>query len=425
MGLNQLTDTQLRKAKARRREYLLADGEGLFLRVRPDGTKNWLFYFSMDGRQQKRGLGVYPHIDLSAARELAATSRAQVAKGLDPAIVNREARVERGAEQQRHATRPTLKGLFDDWMHRELKTRRKDAGISTQQAFERDVFPLFGARYADSITRRDIQAIMDSVAERGARRSANKIRSELRQMFSWGLYREIIPSDPTAVIRKLEGADKIRERTLSEDEIRELSKKLSDSGLSEGATAAVWIILSTMCRVGELSCARWEEVNYISGVWAVPGSHTKNGREHIIHLSDFAKHQFECIPRDTGCPWIYPGPGGNAPILRQSLQKQFKDRQRLVPLKGRSNKSKILRLKGGEWHSHDLRRTGATLMGELGIRPDVIDRALNHIEKNKVTRIYQRQELLEDRKRAFRLLGKRLEMILTAAVFCIHIYISF
>ena len=80
----------------------------------------------------------------------------------------------------------------------------------------------------------------------------------------------------------------------------------------------------------------------------------------------------------------------------------------------RSLHTNALELPGGKWTAHDLRRTGATLMGTLGVRPDVIEKCLNHVQQNKLIRIYQRQELREEQAEAWRILGGRLDLLLRA-----------
>ncbi len=70
-------------------------------------------------------------------------------------------------------------------------------------------------------------------------------------------------------------------------------------------------------------------------------------------------------------------------------------------------------LTGGKWTPHDLRRTGATIMGNLRVQPDVIEKCLNHTEENKIKRIYQRQELKQEQAEAWRVLGERAVLLLT------------
>jgi len=80
-------------------------------------------------------------------------------------------------------------------------------------------------------------------------------------------------------------------------------------------------------------------------------------------------------------------------------------------MKNRSKATGALLLTGGAWTPHDLRRTGATMMGTLGVRPDIIEKCLNHVEQNKLIRVYQRQEMTPEQRDAWRLLGDRLEIL--------------
>jgi integrase len=82
-------------------------------------------------------------------------------------------------------------------------------------------------------------------------------------------------------------------------------------------------------------------------------------------------------------------------------------------MKNRTDKVSALVLSGGRWTPHDLRRTGATMMGRLGVRPDVIEKCLNHVQTNRLVRVYQRQELRCEMAEAWRLLGERLELLTT------------
>ena len=87
---------------------------------------------------------------------------------------------------------------------------------------------------------------------------------------------------------------------------------------------------------------------------------------------------------------------------------------RSAPLSNRTNATGALLLSGGGWTPHDMRRTGATMMGELGVIGEVIERCLNHVEQNKLRRIYQRQELKTEKKEAWRLLGDRIALLLNS-----------
>ncbi|MBL6749284.1 MAG: tyrosine-type recombinase/integrase [Nevskia sp.] len=413
MASKLLKDRTVGGKKVSHGERLLADGDGLYLRVRPAG-KDWLFIYSLAGRRRKMGLGPYPAVTLERARTKALDARAAVADQIDPIAARESAAAARKAAEAAQASRQTIRSLFELWHRKEVAASRRDGGAEIKRAFEKDVLPVIGDMFADEVARRHVMGVLDAVKERGVTRIANQLLAYLRQMFRFGAVREIVSGDPTFGIRKKDvgGVEPERTRVLAEDEIRELATKLPDAGLTAASTAAVWAILATCCRVGEISRARVTDINLAAGAWVIPADHSKNGREHLVHLSDFAKLHFgkllELAPNST---WIFPSADGATHASTKSLQKQFRDRQRAVALKGRSKKTATLTLAGGEWTAHDLRRTAATLMGELGVRPDVIDRCLNHVAQSKITKTYQRQELLRERSEAFALLGDRLALL--------------
>ncbi len=408
-----LTDAKIRAAKPRGAERLLTDGDGLYLRIRPAG-KDWLFIFSLAGKRRKMGLGPYPDVTLERARDKAQEARSKVADRTDPVAARDESEAAQRAARAAEANRHTIRTLFELWHRKEVSKSRSDAGAEIRRAIEKDVLPVIGDMFADQVTRRHVMEVLDNVKDRGVKRYANQLLQYLRQMFRFGAMREIVTGDPTFGIRKKDvgGAEAPRERFLSEDEIRELAEKLPAAALPAPSEVAVWTMLATLCRVGEISRVRKADVDLKAGIWTIPAMHAKNRKEHIIHLSAFATAQFEKLLKlTTSEEWIFPSPDDKSHISTKTLQKQFRDRQRTEALKGRSKKTATLSLSGGEWTAHDLRRTGSTLMGELGVRPDVIDRCQNHVTGNKVKKTYQRQQTMQERAEAFRLLGERLALL--------------
>ncbi len=413
MASNRLTDRKVSTAAPDAAEYLLADGDGLYLRVRPTG-KDWLFKYSLGGKRPKMGLGPYPDVSLERARKKAQEARSIVAEGHDPMVAREAKAIEERAQAAALANRHTVRTLFTLWLDMELGKSRKDAGAEIKRAFEKDVLPTFGDMYVEEMRRRHVMQVLDKVKERGVTRYANQLLQYLRQMFQFAGVREIVAADPTFGIKRRDvgGAELERTRTLSEDEILDLVAKLPDSGLLPSTQAALWAILATCCRVGEITRARWEDIDFKASTWTIRAENAKNGRAHLVHLSNFAREQFQKLEdMSVDKTWLFPGISGDCHMDTKALQKQFKDRQRTTKLKGRSKDTGTLVLTGGPWTAHDLRRTGATMMGELGIRPDVIDRCLNHIGGDKLRKTYQRQEMLMERQAAFAVLGDRLSLL--------------
>jgi len=208
------------------------------------------------------------------------------------------------------------------------------------------------------------------------------------------------------------GKDVERDRILSDEELARLWVATRAANLSRRSALAVWLILATACRAGEAMAARWEHVDWIKRTWYLP--ETKNQRDHVIHLSDFALQQIEALSSlrelDRGgssVPWLFPTKSGTGHLCVKSFGKQLADRQRTEAdrLQNRTKQTDSLALQGGRWVAHDLRRTAATMMARSGVPTDVIDECLNHKLRSKVSRVYIKDRRLQEQIVAFDRLG--------------------
>lgn len=422
-----LNSQKVKSAKPTDKEYVLNDGDGLRLRVRPQGSKDWFYVYKRTGSnvQTKVQIGSYPTISLEQAREAAYSLRRERYLGIDPKTAKDEARRQVLLTQRDDGVPKTVSELVDYWVVNYLtvkdkngRMRRKDGGKEILRSFGVDVLPLIGFMRLHEVKRIHIAKILHRIMARGCNRSANITLSNLRQLFGFALSRGLMETLPTSGLAKRDygGIEEARTRTLSEFEITELGRRLPAAGMTDYSQAALWISLATLCRVGEISRARWEFIDLTKGEWIIPADMSKNSKEHLIHLSPFAIRHFRAI-KDMGLSssWVVPAERkADTHISVKTIQKQVRDRQRATVLKGRSKQNQALILSGGDWVFHDLRRTGATMMGELGIRPDIIDLCQNHIQENRVTKTYQRQEMMGARKSAFLELGELLERLLSS-----------
>lgn len=362
---------------------------------------------------------------IRAARDAASTRKDQ---GEDPALEIQLQRMERrisatrrlaGLQQEAeelaaYRARPTVAEVYDLW-NQLILISRKDR-LEIQRSWEKDVLPVVGRVAIQDINRAHITKILDTILARGARRLATRTLAELRQFFGYAISRNFLESDPTHRLKKEDfgGTDTERDRVLADKEIQALARQLPQANLYRPTEIALWLMLATGCRIGELTSARWEHVDLNSQTWALPV--TKNGRPHTVFLSPLALGQLEELRRlHPDSAWLYPNREGTGPLDSKAITRQVHDRQRPGPIARRTQQSSALMLSGGVWTPHDLRRTAATLMGGQGIRPDVIERCLNHVESNRIQRIYQRQKLQEEQAEAWRLLGARLELLIKTA----------
>jgi len=412
MALHELSDKEVRNSKPLEREYLLADGGGLFLRVRPTGAKDWLLVYTFAGNRRKLGLGSLEAVPLATARSEAAKARESIKQQIDPQVQRKQRQAEQEAQRkilEAAQARQTVQDLFDRWAEVDL-VRRKDGGKEIRRMFKKDVLPKLGALAVEDVKKGNITSVTDPLLARGVNRMAKVIFSLMRQMFRFAVDRDLITADPTASIRKVKigGPDVDRDRVLSEAEIGTLCQQIPHTGLMPTTEAAVWIALSTLCRIGELLSSRWSDIDLDNHLWRIPD--TKNGKPHNVYLSDFAVKQFRKIKEfNSEGIWVYPSRDGKKAVSSKTITKQLGDRQRASePLKRRSKSVATLTLPGGKWGPHDLRRTGATMMTRLGVLPEVAERCLNHVEENRMKRIYQRHTYEAEMREAWRLLGDHL-----------------
>lgn len=442
--MGKLTDLKCKSAKADSKDEFLGDGGGLYLRVRPgeNTVKVWLFRFkslSVSGSRWFE-IGTYPATSLTEARAQASSLTLKRRSGIDP--IEEKKAVELAAkasaeaaarELEKEASRITVAKLFERWAAVDL-ARHRDEGAYVKDQMARHVLPILGKLVAEDVRKGHITEVTDKLLEAGKDRTAKVAFSHMRQMFRFAVDRDILEIDPTASIRKAKigGKDTERDRVLPEAEIRELSGKIASARLLPSTEAAVWLALSTACRIGELLTARWDDLDLDSGVWKMPL--TKNGKPHTVYLSQFSVAQFEGIKavaeadqkakEKAGLPvkplaWIFPDRTDSKPVCVKTVSKQLADRQKIAapgegkgkPMSRRSSKVDALLLPGGQWRPHDLRRTAATMMVALGVLPEVAERCLNHVEENKVKRIYQRHSYEKEMREAWRLLGERLELL--------------
>jgi len=412
MAENKLTDKHLRNLKPTDLEQVVGDGGGLWLRVLPTakgGAINFYYRFLYEGKERRYNCGTYPETTLAQARQRRNDARNLVKSGVDPVLKEQSDRITRASEQAVEKMEKTVTDLLGDWKRVYLSAHRSDGGESVEAAMLRDAIPVIGKMKAKDVKLQHIVQVIDRILERGARRTANMMLSNMRQMFRHGLGRGIVETDPTLAISRNQAGGKETpvERNLSLDEIKELSTKLATSDLHAKYQAAIWFLLATGARIGELLKAKWTDIDAKGKTWTIPAENSKNGRAHLIHLSAFALKQLQALKQFNEGIYLLAGRDPKVALSDKTVSKAIRDRIRQKALQRHTPKVGTLLLTGGEWSPHDLRRTMASRMGDLGVEPHIIERCLNHIQQG-IVGVYQRQEYLDQRKAAFTKWGLKL-----------------
>ena len=419
MALNKITDMAFRNLKASDKVQIIADGGGLIVRVREKkdgGAISFMLSYRIEGKQRQMTLKAKGLKEARAERD---AYKEIIKQGKDPSL-ERTLQAERIRQQQldeqealaKIKARVTVTDLFAHWRDTDLINRKDSAEII--RMFNKDVLPVLGDLFVEDVRKGHVALVVDKLKQRRVDHLARNLLKLMRQMFRFAVTRDIIEFDPTASlsVARMTTKPTERDRTLSDIEIRALARQLPGANLLKSTECAVWIALSTMCRIGELSKAKFSDLDYDLNTWTIPEENSKNGKAHTIYLSSFALKQFKVLKSlATSDTWFFPNRDNSSHVCEKSITKQVGGRQSEAIFSGRSKDNQALVLTGGKWTPHDLRRTGATMMGDLGVAPDVIEKCLNHTEENKVKRTYQRQELKAEQAEAWRVLGDRLNLL--------------
>jgi len=240
------------------------------------------------------------------------------------------------------------------------------------------------------ITRRDIATVLTATTKAGPV-TANRVRSSLSSFFAWAMQQGLVEDNP--VIGTMRHEDNSRSRVLASAELRIIWKALADDQYG----AIVRLLALTGQRAGEIAGVRWSDI--AENTITLPAGRTKNNREHNVPLSKAAGDIIEKQQRRIGRDLIFGiGSGGYSGWSRSNLDARITA----------ANENALL-----HWTPHDLRRTVATGMAELGVQPHVIEAVLNHASGtiSGIAAVYNRHPYGPEKRRALDLWAEHLTAI--------------
>jgi len=404
------TETWIKNLKrsTRRQDFTEASRPGFMLRVWPGGEKTFVYRYQRDGKPRVMTLGSWPSLSLEEAHEAHSEARKQFRKGLDPIDERELAR-----RQQEHARRErqlagaiTSRNVIAEWAwHYARKNRKRPReALRILSVYIGDPWK---GRPARDLRRRDGVLLLDRIVARGSPVMANRVHALGHQVFTFAVSRELVDVNPFAGIPRPGGHEVTAERWLNADEVRAFWEGLEADGtaMSPAIRLGLKFILVTAQRPGEVAQARFDQIDVKSGRWTIPAEVSKNGKEHLVPLSDLALELVEqlralAVTRDEE---------GNAiarpHLLPSQKSKKAKDdpiseRAMSRALRNNSTGGKTPKLFGIEpFTPHDLRRTAATHMTMLGAARLHVAKVLNHSDK-ETTAIYDRNAYFAEKRQA-------------------------
>lgn len=382
------------------RRYDVADSKapGLFLTVLPSGLKVWTVRFTApDGRRKRLTLGKYPTVAVDKARKLAGASLVKVAAGDDPQAEKIDSRRKAAAGLDKVHL---LGATYDRYLKHARATMRPKSVANIESAFKLVFVPKFGRRALSEITPAELKHAIDKAGDKAHAFAVG------RAFFNWCRSELLIPSSPMEGL-KAPAKGKTRDRVLTDSEIRWLWKAADAMAYPFGPM--IKLLLLTGARRDEVAKMTRTEMDLENRVWTLPGARSKNGREHMIHLSDAALDVLKALPTVDGKPGYCFTTTGDSPVSGYSRAKSIFDR-------------KMAELADGEaiepWTFHDIRRTTATGMAGLGISIPVIERALNHVSGTfgGLVGKYQHHGFADERRDAFQKWGEHVVALVSIQV---------
>lgn len=377
-----LTHTEVDRSKPQEKEYTLQDGDGLYLIVRPNGSKVWRFNYYRPGvTPKKRALlsfGSYPDVSLATARTKRDEARALVSDGIDPQ--NRQ-------KQKIEAAQVEAQSIFSvvarNWWDLKKTSVSADHAFDIWRSIERDLLPIIGDTPIQELKPRTLIQALEPVKQRGSLETLRRIIQRLNEIMIYAINSGLTDINPASGISYVfEKPKKEHQPSIRPERLPELMAALSNANVTLQTRCLIMWQLLTIVRPVEAVSARWDDIDITSCRWVVPAEIMKMKREHIVPLCKQAMSILDLLRPITG--------------HREFVFPSIKDPTK--PMNSQTVNAALKRMGfKGELVSHGMRSIASTAMNEAEFNPDVIEAALAHLEKDEVRRAYNRSVYIDQR----------------------------
>lgn len=374
-----LTDAALKALKPADKLYKVTDRDGMYVAVAPSGTITFRFDYRLNGRRESVTFGKYGSagLSLARAREKCLDARRAISEGRSPAI-----------EKQRDKRRIKEAKSFGQFGEKWLASSQMAESTRAMRRviFERDLLPAWRNRLLTEISPDDLRALCAGVVARGAPATAIHVRDIVKQIYGFAILHGEKVDNPASEVGPASIASFApRDRSLSPAEVRLMLRLLEEVVTLPTIRLGLRLILLTMVRKSELTFAVWDEVDFENAVWSIPKERMKRNRPHNVYLSRQALDILIALKTCAGnSPYLLPSryePG--EPMSRATFN-------RVTTLIAERAKQEGLPLE--PFTVHDLRRTGSTLLNEMGFNRDWIEKCLAHEDNRSSRGVYNKAE---------------------------------
>ncbi|MCK3655009.1 integrase [Pasteurellaceae bacterium Macca] len=390
-----LTHTEIERAKPKAKEYSLADGGGLLLRIKPSGAKLWLFNYCkpFTNKRSNLSLGSYPSVTLAQAREKAGECRALLEQQRDPAIERLKAQDEQAERLAR-----TFGKMAVAW----FDSRRLQANFTERTAkdawalFERHLLPLFGQYPIDQLTPLIAINGLKPLEQAGKLETVRKLISKLNDVMRFALHRGFIASNPLREIHK-EFDKPITQgmKTITPDELADFLNAFCQAQqagkFSPTAYYGVLLALLTGSRPSEIAKAKWADIDEQGKCWRYTvqkgNKNLPQGRIHTVTLSRQAIALFHAMKRHNALMRCANSPYVFASLTAKAGHISIETLRKAI----------IKSIGENKLTTHGIRHLFSTALNDRNFNADWIERALSHKDRNAIRETYNNAEYLDQR----------------------------
>ncbi|MDB5990589.1 MAG: phage integrase family protein [Herbaspirillum sp.] len=380
-----LTDTALRNLKPGAAPYKLADRDGMYVTVSTAGTIAFRYDYRLNGRRETLTIGRYgpAGISLAMAREKLLDAKRAIGSGKSPAMEKQ--REKRRLTEAKNFGEFTVKWLAGAKMAETTRSMRKSI-------IDRDITPVFKNRLLGEIGADDLRALCQKVKARGAPATAVHVRDIVKQIYVFAILHGEKVANPADDVGAASIATFVpKDRALTPTEIRLMHRQMESVATYPTIRLALRMILLTLVRKSELIQATWDEVDFEAALWTIPKSRMKGRNPHNVYLSRQALDIMVALHTCAGgSKYVLPSRYDADRCMSQATLNRV---TQIV-----AERAKTAGLPLEPFTVHDLRRTGSTLLNEVGFNRDWIEKCLAHEDGRSSRAVYNKAEYAEQRR---------------------------
>jgi integrase len=359
-----LTDTKIKAAVTKEKQWKLSDGKGLFLLVHPNGGRYWRFSYRFGGKQKTQALGVYPDVSLKEARNRRDEIKLGLNKGLDPAAKRLEQKKQEN--QEKHST---VVATAERWVKKKAVTLSESQNKQINRILKRDIYPAIGDKQVADIKRVDLVDVVRMVEEHGTVLAKNA-GGILNGIFQLAQDEGLIEINPAQRLRSVLSRQKVKHYAActTPEAFAEIIRKIDAYDGRPPLGRAVKILARVFC----------------SAQWTCALSKTKS--EIIIPLSWQVIKMLEDLKKSgRNSDWVFAaGRGDGSRHIGAELLTTGLRNSGVAPT---------------QQTCHGFRASARTILDEvLGYRMDWIEQELGHVVRDVNGRAYNRTTHLEGRR---------------------------